>query len=181
MGNQWKQWFFTVIFWGSRITAEGECSHEIRRHLLLGRKAMTKLDSMLKSRDITLPAKVLLPKAMIFPVVMYVCECWAIKKAKDQRIKAFALWFWRRLLRVPWAIRRSNLSILKEIQSCQSLIFIGRTDAEAENTTLWPSYVKNRLTGKDPDAGKDWMQEEKGITEDEMVGCYHQRDGHEFK
>ena len=103
------------IFLGSKITAEGDCSHEIKRHLLLGRKVMTNLDSILKSRDITLPTKVHLVKAMIFPVVMNGCESWTIKKAKHQRIDAFELWFWRRLLRVPWTARRSNQSILKEI------------------------------------------------------------------
>jgi len=103
------------IFLGSRITADGDCSHEIKRRLLLGRKAMTNLDSILKSRDITLPTKVHLVKAMVFPVVMYGCESWTIKKAEYQRIDAFELWCWRRLLRVPWMARRSNQSVLKEI------------------------------------------------------------------
>ena len=103
------------IFLASTITADGDCSHEIKRHLLLRRKVMTKLDSILKSRDITLPTKVCLVKAMVFPVVMYGCECWTIKKAEHQKIDAFELWCWRRLLRVPWTARRSNLSILKEI------------------------------------------------------------------
>ena len=103
------------IFVGSKITADGDCSHEIKRHLLLGRKAMTNLDSILKSRDITLPTKVRLVKAMVFPVVMYGCESWTVKKADCQRIDAFELWCWRRLLRVPWTARRSNQSILKEI------------------------------------------------------------------
>jgi len=101
------------ILGGSKITADGDCSHEIKKCLLLGRKAMTNLDSILKSRDITLPAKVHLVKAMVFPVVMYGCESWTIKKAKNQRINAFELWCWRRLLRVPWTARRSNQSILK--------------------------------------------------------------------
>ena len=103
------------IFLGSKITADVDCSHEIKRHLLLGRKAMTNLVSMLKSRDSTLPAKVHLIKAMVFPVVLYGCESWTIKKAEHQRIDAFELWCWRRLLRVPWTARRSNQSILKEI------------------------------------------------------------------
>ena len=103
------------IFGGSKITAEGNCSHEIKRRLLLGRKVMTNLDSILKSRDITLPTKVCLVKAMVFPVVMYGCESWTVKKAERQRIDAFELWCWRRLLRVPWNARRSNQSILKEI------------------------------------------------------------------
>ena len=103
------------ILGGSKITADGDCSHEIKRHVLLGRKVMTNLDSILKSRDITLPTKVHLVKAMVFPVVMYGCESWTIKKAECQRIDAFELWCWRRLLRVPWTARRSNQSILKEI------------------------------------------------------------------
>ena len=102
------------IFLGSIITADGDYSHEIKRHLLLGRKAMTNLDNILKSRDITLPTKVCLVKAMFFPVVMYGCESWTIKKAEHRRIDAFELWCWRRLLRVPWTARRSNQSILKE-------------------------------------------------------------------
>ena len=109
------------IFWGSKITADGNCSHEIKRHLLLGRKVMTNLDSILKSRDITLSTKVHLVKAMVFPVVMYRCESWTIKKAESQRIDAFELWCWRRLLRVPWTARRSKQSILKEISPGCSL------------------------------------------------------------
>ena len=101
------------IFWGSKITAVSDCSHEIKRRLLLGRKVMTNLDSIFKSRDITLPAKVHLVKVMVFPVVMYGCESWTVKKAQCQRIDAFELWFWTRLLRVPWTARRSNQSTLK--------------------------------------------------------------------
>ena len=108
------------IFLGSKITADGDCSHEIKRHLLLGRKVMTNLDSILKSKDITLSTKVRLIKAMVFPVVMYGCESWIIKKA-DHRIDAFELWYWRRLLRVPWTARRSNQSILKDISPEYSL------------------------------------------------------------
>ena len=103
------------IFWGSKITADDDCSHKIKRSLLLGKKIMTNLDSILKSRDITLPTKVHLVKAMVFPVVMYGCESWTMKKAEHRRIDAFQLWYWRRLLRVPWTARRSNQSILKEI------------------------------------------------------------------
>ena len=114
MRKQWKQWL-TLFFWGSKITADGDCSHEIKRHLLLGRKVMTNLDSILKSRDITLSTKVRLVKAMVFPVVMYGCESWTIKKAEHRRFDAFELWCWRRLLRVPWTARKSNQSILKEI------------------------------------------------------------------
>ena len=109
------------ILGGSKITADGDCSHEIKRHLLLGRKDMTNLDSILKSRDITLPTKVRLVKAMVFPVVMYGCENWTVKKAEHQRIDAFELWCWRRLLRVPWTARRPNQSILKEISPGCSL------------------------------------------------------------
>ena len=105
------------IFLGSKITADGDCSHEIKRRLLLGRKGMTNLDSILNNRDITLPTKVRLVKAMVFPVVTYGCESWTIKKGEHQRIDAFELWCWRRLLRVPWTARRSNKSILKEISS----------------------------------------------------------------
>ena len=109
------------IFWGSKITADGDCSHEIKRCLLLGRKVMTNLDSILKSRDITLPTKVHLAKAMVFPVVIYGCESWTVKKAEGRRIDAFELWCWRRLLRVPWSARRCNKSMLKEISPEYSL------------------------------------------------------------
>ena len=109
------------IFLGSKITADGDCSHEIKRHLLLGRKVMTNLDSIFKSRDITLPTKVHLVKAMVFPVVMYGCESWIVKKAECRRIDAFELWCWRRLLRVPWTARRSNQSILNGISPEYSL------------------------------------------------------------
>jgi len=119
MGKQWKVSDF--IFWGSKITADGDCSHEIKRRLLLGRKVMTNLDSILKSRDITLPTKVSLVKAMVFPVVMYGCESWTVMKAECRRIDAFKLWCWRRLLSVPWTVRRSNQSILKEISPGCSL------------------------------------------------------------
>ena len=109
------------IFWSSKITTDGDCSHEIKRHLFLGRKTMTNLDSILKSRDITWPTKVHLVKAMVFPIVMYECESWTIRKAEHQRIDAFELWCWRRLLSVPWTARRSNQSILKEISPEYSL------------------------------------------------------------
>ena len=109
------------IFLGSKITADGQCSHEIKRHLFLGRKAMTNLDGILKSRDITLPTKVHVVKAMVFPVVMYGCESWTIKKAECRKMDAFELWCWRRLLRVSWTVRRSNQSILKEISLEYSL------------------------------------------------------------
>ena len=137
-GKQWKQWL--TIFLGSNITADHDCNHEIKRHLLLGRKVMTNLDSILKSRDITLPIKVHLVKAMVFPVVMCGCESWTVKKSECRRIDAFELWCWRRLLKVPWTARRSNQSILKEID--QSWVFIGRTDAKADTPILWPSHAK---------------------------------------
>ena len=113
------------IFLGSRITADGDCSYEIKRCLLLGRKVMTNLDSILKSRDITLPTKVHLVKAMVFPVVMYGCESWTVKKAERQRIDAFELWCWRRLLRVPWTARRSSQSILKDTSLKLKLQYFG--------------------------------------------------------
>ena len=167
------------IFGGSKITADGDCSHEIKRYLLLGRKAMTNLDSILKSRDIALLTKVCLVKAMVFPVVMHGCESWTIKKAERWRIEAFELWCCRRLLRV------SPLDF-KEIKPVspkgnQPWIFIGRTDAEAETPILWPPDAKNWLIGKNPAAGKDWRREEKGTTEDEMVRWHHWHDGHEFE
>ena len=128
------------IFLGSKRTADGECGQEIKRCLLLGRKVMTSLDSILKNKDITLSIKVHLVKAMVFSVVMYECESWTIKKAEHQRIDAFELWCWRRLLRVPWTARRSNQSIPK---GDQSWMFIGRTDVEAETPVLWPPDEKS--------------------------------------
>ena len=120
MGRQWKQ--CQTLFWGgSKTTADGDCRHEIKGHLFLGRKTMTNLDSILKSRDVTLPTKVRLVKAMVFPVVMYGCESWTIKRAEHRRTDAFELWCQRRLLRVPWMARRSNQSILKEISPGCSL------------------------------------------------------------
>ena len=123
MGKQWKQW--QTIFLGSKITTDGDCSREIKRHLLLGRKAVTNLDSILKSRNVTLPTKVCLVKAVVFPVVMYGCETWTIKKALSAKelmvLENFELWCWRRLLEVPWTARRSNQSILQEISLKYSL------------------------------------------------------------
>ena len=128
---------FTVL--GSKITADGDSSHEIRRRLLLGRKVMTHLDSILKSRDITLSTKVCLVKAMVFSVIMYGCESWTIKKPEHRRTDAFELWCGRRLLRVPWTTRRSNQFILRD----QSWVFTGRTDVEAETPILWPRDAKS--------------------------------------
>ena len=155
---------------GSKITVNGDCSHKIHRCLLLGRKAMTNLDSILKSRNITLPTKVQIVKALVFPVVMYGCESWTRKKAEHQRVVAFELWCWRRLLRVPWTARRTKQSILKEISSEYSL----------EGLMLKLQYF-GHLMLKDSDAEKDWGQEEKGMTEDEAVSGYHWLDGHEFE
>ena len=157
------------IFGGSKITADDDCSHEIKRHLLLGRKVMTNIDSILKSRDITLPTKVHLVKAMVFPVVMYGCECWTVKKAEHRRIDAFELWCWRRLLRVPWTAKRFNQSILTEISLGISL--------EGMMLKLKLQYFGHLMRRVDSlentDAGSDWRQEEKGATEDEMAGWHH--------
>ena len=128
------------IFLVSKIAADGDCSYEIKGCLLLGGKVMTNLDSILKSRDTTLPTKVRLVKAMVFPVVMYGCETWTVKKAECRRIDAFELWCCRRLLRVPWTARRSNQSILK---GDQSWVFFGRNDTKAETPVLWPPHVKS--------------------------------------
>ena len=164
-------------FLSSKITADGDCSHEIKRRLLLGRKVMTNLDSIFKSRDITLPRKVHLVKAMVFPVVMYGCESWTVKKAECQRIDAFELWCWRRLLRVPWTARRSNQSILKEIGAGISL--------EGMMLKLKLQYFGHLMRRVDSlektDAGRDWGQKEKGTTEDEMAGWHHQLNGREFE
>jgi len=176
MGKQWNSERF--YFGGSKITADGDCSHEIKRCLLLGRKAMTNLDSILTSRDITLLTKVCLVKAMVFPVAMYGCESWTINKTEHWRTDPFELWCCRRLLRVPWTARRSNQAILKEISPECSL--------EGLMLKLKPQYFGHLMQRtdslkKDPEAGKDWRQEEKGMTEDEMVGWHHWLDGHELE
>ena len=165
MGKQWKQW--ETILGGSKTTADGDCSHEIKRCLLLGRKVMTNLDSILTSRDIIFPIKVRLVKAMVFPVVMYECENSTIKKAEHWRTDTFELWFWRRLSKVSWTAGRSSQSILKK-----SVLIIHWKDW----CWGWSSHILatwcEELThsGKDPDAVKDWRQDEKGTIEDEMVG-----------
>ena len=161
------------IFLGSKITADGDCSHELKRRLLLGRTVMTNLDSIFKSRDITLPTKIHLVKALVFPVVMYGCESWTAKKAEHQRTEAFELWCWGRLLRVPWTARRSKHSILKEINpgcSLEGLMlklklqyfghFMRRVDS------LEKTLILGGIGGR--------------TTEDEMAGWHHQFDGHEF-
>ena len=168
MGKQWKQWL-TLFFGGSKITADGDCSHEIKRRLLPGRRIMTNLDSILKSRDITLTTKLCLVKALVFPIVMYGCESWTIKKAEHWRSDAFELWCWRRLLRVPWTERRSYQFHPK---GNQSWIFIGKTVAEAETPMLWPPDTKNWLIWKNPDAGNDWTWEEKGMIEDDQLNAH---------
>ena len=157
------------IFGGSKITADGDCSHEIKRPLLLGRKVMTNLDSIFKNRDITLPTKVRLMKAMVFPVVMYGYESWTVKKAEHQRINVFELWCWRRLLRVPWTARRSNQSILKEISPWCSL-----EELMLKLKLQYSGHVMRTVDSLEKtDAGRDWGQEEKGTTEDEMAGWHH--------
>ena len=175
MANRWETMETDFIFSGSKFTADGDCSHEIKRHLLLGRKAMTNLDNILKSRDITLPTKVHLVKAMVFPVVMWELnykESWALKN-----------WcFWTVVLEKTLESPLDNKMIQPvHPKGIQSWIFIGKTDVEAETLILWPPDLKNWLIGKDTDAGKDWRQEEKGITEDEMVRWHHQVNGHEFE
>ena len=172
MGKEWKQW--QTIFLGYKITEDGDCSHEIKRRLLLGRKAMTNLLNILKREDIPLPTKVHLVKAMVFPVAMYGCESWTIKKAECWRIGTFETVVLEKTLEIPLGS--------KEIQTVhpkgnQSWIFIGRTDAEAETPILWPPDAKNWLSVKDPDAGKEWRWEEKGTTEDEMVGWHYRLNG----
>ena len=120
MGKQWKQWL-TLFFWSPKITADGDCSHEIKRFLLLGRKVMANLECILKSRDITLPTKVRLVRVMVFPVVIYGCQSWTVMKTEHQRIDAFELWYWKRLLKVLWTARRTNQSVVKEISPEYSL------------------------------------------------------------
>ena len=165
------------ILGGSKITTDSDCSHEIKRHLLFGRNVMTNLDSILKSRDITLPKKICLVKAMIFPVVMYGCKSWTVKKAEHWKIYAFELWCWRRLLRVPWTARRSNQSILKEISPECSL--------EGLMLKLKLQYFDHLMQRVDSlektHAGRDWGQEEKGTTEDKMAGWHHWLNGREFE
>ena len=181
MGNRWGNSGNSVIlyFWGSKITVDGDCRHEIKRCLLLGRKAMTMLDNILRSRDITLPTKVPLVNAMFFPVVMYGCESWTIKKIECWRIDAFELWCWRRLLRVPWTAKRSNQSILKEISpeySLEELMLklkealdfghlIGRTDL-LEKTLLLGKIASKRRRG----------QQRK-----RLLDGHHRLDGHWFE
>ena len=168
MGKQWKQW--EILIWGAPKSLQMVTAAIKLRHLFLRRKAMTNLDSILKSRDITLPTKICIIKAIGFPVVIYGCESWTIKKAKHWRIDAFELW--RRLTRVPWTAKRLNQSILREINPEYLL----------ERQMLKLQYFGHliQLIGKDPDAGKDGGQE-KGRTGDEMVGWHHWLNGHELE
>ena len=175
MWKQWKQW--QTIFLGSKITAYGDCSHEIKRCLLLGSKAMTNWDSILKSRHIPLPTKVRLVKAIVFPVVMYGCESWTIKKAECWRIDDFELWCWRRLLRVSWTARRSNQPILKEISpdySLEGLIMKLKLQSFGHLMGRTDSFEKILMLGK-------WRLEEKGTAEDEIFGLHHWLDGCDFE
>ena len=168
------------LFWGgSKITVDGDCSHEIRRRWLLGRKVMTILDSILKSRDITLPTKVRLVKAMVFPMVMYGYESWTIKKAECRRIDAFELWCWGRLLRIPWTARRSNWSILKEMSPEYSLEgLMLKLKLQYFGHLMWStdSLEKTLMRGKiEGGRRRGWM------TKGEVVGWHHRLSGHEFE
>ena len=175
MGNSGNS--VRLYFLGSKITADGDWSHEIKRCLLLGRKVMTNLDSILKSRDMTLPTKIHLVKAMVFPVVMYGCESWIIKKAECCRIDAFELWCWRRLLRVPWPARRSNQSILKEISpgcSLEGLMLKLKLQCFGHLMRRVDSLEKTLMLGRIGGRRKRGQ-------EDEMVGWHHRTNGHEFE
>ena len=182
MGKQWQ-----TVFGGSKITVHGDCSHEIKRRLLLGRKVMTNLDSILKSRDITLLTKVCLDKAMVFPVVTYGCESWTIKKAECQRIDAFGLWCWRGLLRVSWTETRSNQSILKEINPEYSLeglllkLSSNTLPTWCKGLTHWkrPWCWERLKAGGGGDYRTRWLD---GITSSmKMVGWHHRLNAHEFE
>ena len=174
MGKQWKQW--PTLFWGgSKIAADGDCSHEIKRCLLLGRKVMTNLNSILKSRDITLSTKVHLVEAMVFPVVMYGCESWTVKKDECQRIDTFELWCWRRLLRVPWTARRSNQSILKISPECSleglmlrlRLQYFGHLMRRADS--LEKTLMQGKIEGRRR-RGQQRMRSLNGITDSVDMG-----------
>ena len=177
MGNQWKQW--QTLFWGgSKVTTDGDYSHEIKRCLLLGRKAMANLDSILKSRDITLPTKVHIVKAMVFPLVMYGCESWTIKKAEHWRIDIFEPWCWRRLLRVPWTARRSNQSILKDISpGCllEGLVLKLKFQYFGHLMQRTGSLEKTLMLGKIEDGRRRGQQRMR------WLDGHHLFDGHEFE
>ena len=179
MGNRWEtvETLSDFILGGSKITADGDYSHEIKRCLLLGRKVMTNLDSILKSRDITLPTKVHLVKAMVFPVVVYGCEL------DNEGGRAWKNWCFHVLVLEKTLESPLDCKEIKPVihKRNQPWIIIGRTDAEAEAPILWPPDMMSWLIGKDPDAGKDWGQEDKGTTEGKMVGWHHWLNGHEFE
>ena len=177
MGKQWKQWLTDWLTDGSKITADGDCSHEIKRHLPLGRKVMTNLDSILKSGDITLPTKVCLVKDMVFPVVMYGYESWTIKQAEYQRTDTFELWCWRRPLRVPWTARRSNQPILKEISpgcSLEGLMLKLKLQYFGHLIRRTDSLEKTLMLGKIEGRRRRGRQRMR------MVGWHHWLDGHGF-
>ena len=153
------------IFLGSKVTADGDCSLEIKRHLLLGRKAMTNLDKVLKSKDITLPTKVCIVRAMVFPVIMYGCESWTLKRL-NWRTDAFELWLWKKTLESPLDCKEIKPT---NPEGNQPWIFIGRTDTKTEAPIPWPHDAENWFNGKDPDAGKEWRPKEKEVVEDEVV------------
>ena len=175
MGKQWKQ--LQTISLGSKITADSHCSQDIKRYLLLGRKAMTNLDSILKSRDIILPTNVNLVKAMVFPVVMYGCESWTIKKAEHKRIDAFELWFWRRLLKIPWTAQRSTSPSWRK-----SFLNIHWKDwCWSWSSNPLATWCEELTHWKRPWCWERLKAGGKGTTEDEMVGWHHWLDGHEFE
>ena len=183
MGSQrvrhdWVTFTFTFsTIRATKITEDGDCSLEIKRRLLLGRKVITILDSILKSKDITLPTKVHLVKAMVFPVVMYGCKSWTIKKAEWGRIDVFELWCWRRLLRVPWTAWRSSQSNLKEISpGCSLEGLMLKLKLQYFGHLMWKLTHWKRSW-----CWEDWRWEEKGMTEDEMIGWHHQLNGHKFE
>ena len=174
MANRWgNNEKSDTLSLGSKITADGDSSHEIKRHLHLGRKVMTNLDSILKSRDITLSTKVCLVKAMVFPGVIYGCESWTKKKAEHQRIDAFELWCWRKLLRVPWTARRSNQSILKKI-SPENIHW--KNWIWSWNSNTLATWCEELTHCKSP-----WCRRRRGWQKNEMAGWYHQLYGHEFE
>ena len=174
MGKEWKK-CQTLFFWAPKSLQMVTAAMKLKD--ACSRKVMPNLDSILKSRDITLPTKVHLVKAVVFPVIMYGCETWTIKKAECRRIDAFELWCWSSFLRISWTARRSNQSILKEISpGCSLEGLMLKLKLQYFGHLMWRTD-----TGKDPDAGEDWRQEEKGMTEDKMVGWHHQLNGHDFE
>ena len=157
---------------------DGDCSHEVKRHLFFGRKAMTNIDNILRNKDITLLTKVHMVRAMVFPVAMYGCESWTVRKVELPKNFYFWVFLLEKTLESPLDCKEIKPV---NVKGNQPWIFLGRSDAEAEVPILWPPDVKSWLIRKDHDAGKDWRQEEKGMTEDEMVGWHHWLNGHEFE